>query len=120
MVTADDDRTVRAMIQSMFEAHAQVIMAEDGKSALEAVEKYKPDLLLLDDTMPAMTGLRLAEKLKADYPALTTHIIMLTASDRPQDRERAEAAGVMDYIMKPFDPYQLSAQVWQTLARIVR
>jgi len=111
ILVADDDRAVRAMIEAVLEHDAHVITAEDGLSALEAIRHHQPDLVLLDDIMPGMTGLRLLEKLREDPALRATRIIMLTSSDRPQDITRAANAGVIDYVLKPFDPQALAGKI---------
>ena len=119
LLTADDDRTVRMLIHSMFDGKACVLSVEDGHSALVAISVLKPDLVLLDDTMPGMTGMRLIETLRSDDHLCDTNVIMLTSSDRPKDIERALDAGAMDYILKPFDPARLKQTVWAALQQIV-
>jgi len=103
----------------MFDGKACVLSVEDGHSSLVAISVLKPDLVLLDDTMPGMTGMRLIETLRSDDHLCDTNVIMLTSSDRPKDIERALDAGAMDYILKPFDPARLKQTVWAALQQIV-
>ncbi len=107
LLAADDDRAVRALVESLFEPYARVLSAADGLAALEMVQHYRPDLLLLDDTMPGMTGMRLLDRLNQDDIIYKPKIVMLTSSDRPQDIARARGAGAIEYILKPFAPDSL-------------
>lgn len=116
ILTIDDDRIVRVMVESLFEHDAVVKAAADGKAGLELIRATNPDLVLLDDAMPEMTGLTLLETLHADPQLRHIRVIMLTSSDRPEDFARAEMAGALDYVLKPFRPGELARKVRQALA----
>jgi len=114
LLSVDDDRTICNMVEAMFSEHAIIITAANGKEGLEMIRGHRPDLVLLDDMMPEMTGMKLLETLRqeADMPS----VIMLTSSDRPQDIERAMNAGAADYVIKPFDPHLLAQKVYAQLS----
>jgi CheY-like chemotaxis protein len=115
ILVVDDDRAVRSMIESIFVKHARVMTAGDGCVARDMILQERPDMILLDDTMPGMSGLRLLDHLKEQGVSDGLRIVMLTSSDRPQDMVRAYEAGVMDYVLKPFNPVQLAEKIWTIL-----
>lgn len=119
ILVVDDDRAVRSVIESLFVKHARVVTAADGLAALEMILEERPDMVLLDDTMPGMSGLRLLDHLK-EKGLMGNHadhlqVVMLTSTDRPQDIARAFDAGVMDYVLKPFSPVLLAEKIWGIL-----
>jgi two-component system response regulator YesN len=75
--------------------------ANNGIVALQQAEKYRPDLALVDISMPYMDGLELAEQLKQNYPYL--FIILVTGHNEFEYARKAMRVGVMDYLLKPFD-----------------
>jgi DNA-binding response OmpR family regulator len=85
-----------------------VEVAEDGPSALEAVERFKPHLVTLDLMLPGMDGLEVAERLRAD-PELM--IIIVSARDQVPERIAGLRAGGDDYLVKPFDFEELVARI---------
>jgi len=85
-----------------------VAVAEDGRGALAELKRFKPQLVILDLMLPGVTGMELAERLRAD-PELM--IIMLTARDEVADRIAGLKAGADDYLVKPFDFEELVARI---------
>jgi len=81
----------------------QVLVAKNGKNALEQVKNQKPDLILLDVMMPEMDGLEACKRLKKDPATNSIPIIMLTAKGRKEDVVEAIAAGADSYVVKPFN-----------------
>ncbi|MCC6147395.1 MAG: response regulator [Anaerolineaceae bacterium] len=77
--------------------------ALDGRHGLELARRDKPDLILLDLTIPEIDGWTLAQKLKADPLTETIPIVALTAHTLPSDRKRALDAGCNGYLSKPLD-----------------
>ena len=90
----------------------------DGAQALEAVERVKPDLVILDLMLPGMDGIEICRKLRAGGDALP--IVMLTARDAEVDRVLGLELGADDYITKPFSPRELVARVKAVLRRSSR
>ena len=79
--------------------------AHDGKEALEMMEKYYPDVVLTDITMPYLNGLELSEIIVRDYPE--SAIILITGNNEFEYARRAVKLGVCDYIVKPFEKEEL-------------
>lgn len=80
-----------------------------ASAALDLVDSFKPQVLLLDIGLPVMDGYELARRLKARYPRGEMRIVALSGYGQPADRERAAKAGFDDYLVKPVEPSRLSA-----------
>lgn len=87
----------------------------DGRSALEAVVTFKPDLLVLDVMLPDMEGFEIARRLNADR--VQVPIIFLTARDATEDKVRGLTMGGDDYVTKPFSLEELVARIRTILRR---
>ena len=88
-----------------------IITAENGKEGLEKTIKEKPDIILLDVNMPVMDGFEMLEAL-TKYPEGTDcSVIILTVRSQKEDVARAEACGVRDYLVKPFDLDELLEKI---------
>jgi two-component system, cell cycle response regulator DivK len=81
----------------------EIITATDGKMGWDIAHAQKPDLVLLDLTLPEIDGWDLAGKLKADPETTRIKIVAITAHALPGDRKRALDAGCDGYITKPLD-----------------
>jgi CheY-like chemotaxis protein len=85
--------------------------AEDGVEGLEKVKKFFPDLILLDNIMPKMSGWELTKILKADPNYQEIPVIMLSALDDVKDKVEGFEMGVDDYITKPFNFSEVLARI---------
>ena len=116
ILVVEDDGPIRASIRRAlaYEGH-QVTEAADGQAALDAVSRSRPDLVLLDLTLPNVDGLEVCRRLRAagdDMP-----ILMVTARDAVDARVLGLDAGADDYLVKPFDISELNARVRALLRR---
>jgi DNA-binding response OmpR family regulator len=93
---------------------------EDGMAALRAARENTVDLALLDTRMSGMSGLDVCREPARGLPDRDAPVIMITAQSREADAEVGFAAGVDDYIIKPFSPRELSSQVTAVLNRVER
>ena len=100
IVLADDHVLVREGLRSLLEREGCQVLAEasDGLQALHEVESHKPDIVVLDITMPALNGLDAAREVARSYPK--TKSILLTQHDEDQYVLRALEAGVVGYVLK--------------------
>ena len=85
--------------------------AADGKEGLEKVKKINPDLILMDNIMPRMTGWELTKILKSDPRYKNIPIIMISALDDVKDKVEGFELGVEDYITKPFNFTEVFARI---------
>jgi DNA-binding response OmpR family regulator len=102
LVAEDEAHLVEALSFLMTRAGFDVAAAADGPTALAMIRQQRPDLVILDLMLPGCDGFEVLEALKADARTRDTRVIVLTARGREQDRLRAKALGVDDYVTKPF------------------
>ena len=92
----------------------EVVMAEDGEEALEMIQQDKPDLIILDNIMPKMTGWELTKilkKSKAYEHYRDIPIVMFSAMDAVKDKIEGFELGIEDYITKPFNFSEVLARI---------
>jgi diguanylate cyclase (GGDEF)-like protein len=112
ILVVDDSATIRAATTQMLEkmGHA-VTAAENGELALASYAHERPDLVLMDVTMPVMDGYAAAKQLRARSPDDWVPIIFLSGGDHEQDLERGIGAGGDDYLIKPASYVVLDAKI---------
>jgi len=110
ILVVDDEAIVRDSLLAWFRQDGhQVEVAASGKEALHLAAAARHDIALLDIKMPGMDGLELQQRLAAACPDLT--IVLMTAYASVESAVKAMKAGAYDYIIKPFDPDDLSALI---------
>ena len=103
ILTVDDSKTIRLIVAKAFKPFdCQIVEAANGVEGLEVAAREKPDIILLDVTMPVMDGFEMLTKLKADATLKGTPVIMLTAEAGRDNVLRIAKLGVRDYLIKPF------------------
>ena len=116
ILVADDDPHIRQLIVfALAKAGLDAIEAEDGETALSAVEAHHPDLLILDINMPRMDGIEVCRRLRA---VGTLPILFLSSRDDEIDRVLGIELGADDYVTKPFSPREVVARVMAILRRV--
>ena len=104
ILIVDDEPDCISIIQCRLEwCRYQVIIATNGEEGLQAAEKEKPDMILLDTNMPVMNGHEMLERLRKHPILKDTPVIMVTALCEKHDIAAASAIGVEDYVTKPID-----------------
>src|SRR2546421_10228598 len=115
VLVVDDDPDIRRLLRELLErAGFEVLDAPDGKAALREVFERRPDLVVLDVTMPELDGWKTLERIRdvSDVP-----VMMLTAAASEVEKVRALGAGADDYVVKPFGRQELVARVQALLRR---
>lgn len=108
VLTVDDSKTIRMIVKKAFRPYnCEVYEAENGVEGLSSVGSLKPDLIVLDITMPVMNGIEMLEKLKGVPEFQDIPVIMLTAESGKDNVMRIVKMGVKDYLVKPFKDVQL-------------
>lgn len=111
LVVDDEPNIVLSLEFLMQQAGFDVETAEDGEGALTKVEQSPPDLILLDISLPGISGFDVLEQLRQDSRYARLPIIMLTAHGREVEREKGLALGADDYVTKPFSTQALVDKV---------
>src|SRR5690349_20638252 len=96
IVAADDDPEIREGVKESLEPHT-VLLAPDGRAALDLVRAQKPDLVILDVVMPHRDGFSVCRAVKGDAALAGTRVLMLTAQEKMAEVEEGFAAGADDY-----------------------
>ena len=115
VLVVEDEPSARGLLVAILEDDGyQVRAVADGAAALEAVKTFRPDLALVDSGLPGINGAEVARRLRqaGDLP-----IIFVTGADTAADIHGAFRMGADDYILKPFDPEELSWRVQAVLRR---
>jgi two-component system, cell cycle response regulator len=116
ILTVDDSRTIRLIVGRAFKAYeCAIVEAANGEEGLAAAAREKPDLIILDVTMPVMDGVTMLGKLKADDALKATPVIMLTAESGRENVLQIARLGVRDYLVKPFKEEQLIEKVGRVI-----
>lgn len=112
VLTVDDSKTIRMIVKKAFKPFDCVVFeAENGIEGLAVASKEKPDLIVLDITMPVMNGVEMLDKLKSDPGLKEIPVIMLTAESGKDNVMQIVKMGVRDYMVKPFKGEQLIERV---------
>lgn len=108
ILTVDDSKTIRMIVKKAFKPYnCEMFEGENGVEGLAIAAKEMPDLIILDITMPVMTGIEMLGKLKAENDLKDIPVIMLTAESGKENVMQIVKMGVKDYIVKPFKGEQL-------------
>ena len=117
LVVDDDVDTVELLTKRLTTEGYHTSEAYDGERALQLVEEYGPDLIILDIKMPKVDGYEVCRRLKGSEDTRLIPIIMLTVKAKVPDKVKGLDIGADDYIPKPFDYRELSRRVryWSTV-----
>ena len=117
ILIVDDEPSIVVPIQFLMTQQGyNVMVAENGESALDIIYKYKPDLILLDIMLPRIDGYEVCEIVRLDPRYRDIKIIFLTAKGREVEIAKGLALGADAYITKPFSNTELVAKVKELLA----
>ena len=111
-------RLLRQSLEEIEETGCELIEAENGREALELIEKYKPDLVLLDVMMSEINGFEVCNTIKNKLKANDIYVIILTAKGQEIDRIKGMECGADEYITKPFDPDEIVEKAYKIIKMI--
>jgi DNA-binding response OmpR family regulator len=115
VLVVDDERKIRDLVRSYLERDGySVLVADSGQRALEAADRARPDLVVLDLMLPDLSGEEVARSIRSQSQI---PIIMLTAKASEDDRVTGLNLGADDYLVKPFSPRELVARIEAVLRR---
>lgn len=108
ILIADDEEHLRLLVHTtLANDEYRIIEARDGAEALSLAQAELPDLVILDWSMPRVTGIEALRTIREDRRTTTIPAIMLTARSQKIDRNQALSLGIRGYLVKPFSPLEL-------------
>ncbi|HZY41999.1 MAG TPA: response regulator [Anaerolineae bacterium] len=118
ILVVEDDNSLSMLLRLIMKFRQEewlLSSASNGLEALTQVEKFQPDLVLLDIMMPEMDGLEFARRVRADARWSNMTIVVLSALSDPNTRRKARDIGVQEYWTKPITPDELQAGLQRVL-----
>jgi CheY-like chemotaxis protein len=115
ILIVEDVEYNRDLLVQLLEDEYEILTAADGAAGIEAAARERPDLILMDLSLPGVDGWEATRRLKARSETENIPVIALTAHAMQGDEERARACGCDDYLTKPIDEDQLFATVARLL-----
>jgi CheY-like chemotaxis protein len=118
VVVADDDPDIRSLIVVAVERAGLTLLADvgDGLSAIDKIREFKPDLALLDVSMPGLNGLEVTRAIRSDVETADAMVFILSAAVDQTAVDAGFAAGADAYMTKPFSPKTLAEQLVALIA----
>lgn len=121
LLLIDDDPNLILLVKDYLEFRGyEVITAENGREALEVLEQDVPDMIICDVMMPEMDGYSLVSAIRSDPKTSWIPVLFLSAKGQSQDRVKGLNIGADVYMVKPFEPEELVAQVESSLKQASR
>jgi DNA-binding response OmpR family regulator len=118
VLVVDDEEAIAEAVRARLESEGyRVVVAADGAQALDAADRERPDLVVLDLMLPGMDGLEVCKQLQRDR---WVPVLMLTARTEEADKVAGFAVGADDYLTKPFSLRELAVRVRAILRRAER
>jgi two-component system, cell cycle response regulator len=117
LVVDDILANVRLLEAKLSAEYFDVVTAMNGLDALDAIQRTKPDIVLLDVMMPGIDGIEVCRRVKANPATQHIPIVMVTALDQPEDRVRGLEAGADDFLTKPVNDISLFCRI-KSLVRL--
>lgn len=110
ILVCDDEPNIRRLLEVLFVRAGHVVFtARDGCEAIKEIRTKKPDLVVLDVILPAMSGYDVLDHVRRDSAVCDTFIVMLSALTRDSDVYQAYHRGADAFLTKPFNPRELTA-----------
>ncbi|KEJ04336.1 chemotaxis protein CheY [Clostridium botulinum A2B7 92] len=117
ILIVEDEISIRGFVKVNLKMNNfDVIEAETGEEGIEKARKHKPDVVVLDIMLPGVDGLEVCKTLRQEFPNMG--IIMLTAKSQDTDKVSGLEYGADDYIIKPFNPLELTLRIKAILRRV--
>ncbi len=121
LLVIDDELSIRMLLENFLGKEYNVVTKKDGQEGLEYLEEGEmPDLIIADVQMPNIDGYAFLEKVRASGFFNNVPVIMLSGIESSQERVKCLKMGADDYIVKPFNPEELSIRINNILKRICK
>ena len=118
LAVVEDNADNRLLLQALLGDRYDLVEYDNGTSALQGIAAHRPDLVLLDISLPGMDGNEILQHIRRDVALQSLPVIALTAHAMAGDREKFLAAGFNDYITKPIvDETHLFAAIERLLGK---
>jgi CheY-like chemotaxis protein len=118
VVLADDDPSITSLLRVTLSRQGFTChIAEDGEQALTVTKRVKPHALVLDVNMPNLDGFEVLAELRRDSSTRDVRVLLLTACEQESDIVRGFGLGTDDYVVKPFNPMEVTARVKRLVGR---
>jgi len=112
ILLGDADNAIVKFVTLILENEGyRVLVAMDGEEVLEKVGRFRPDLVLMDITLPRKNGYQVCRLLKEDAVLKSLPVLFLSAKSQPSDRFWAKRVGADGFLAKPFDPADLLREI---------
>jgi CheY-like chemotaxis protein len=105
VLVVDDDQGILDSFEVLLGDQCNLVKAENGREALHILETDTPELMFLDIKMPGISGIDVLKKLQTDRKRVD--VVVITASTQEGVEEEARSLGVIDYLKKPFDVFDV-------------
>jgi CheY-like chemotaxis protein len=115
LIVEDEENIVESLTFLLQREGMRTTSVFDGAQAIGAIERLRPDVLILDVMLPGIDGLEILRKIRSTPRMRDLPVVMLTARMQQQDRRRAEEIGVNAFVTKPFS----NAEVVMTVKRLM-
>ena len=119
ILIVDDEAHIRLLLEQTFEEFedegVEILMAENGREALEVIEEERPDMVFLDVMMPELSGFEVCSSVKGNDDLKGTYVVLLTAKGQELDKKKGIEVGADLYMTKPFDPDEVFSKARQVL-----
>lgn len=116
LVVDDEPHIVRLVSFALSNHGYEVLEACDALEGIELASRHRPDLVLMDVMMPAVSGLEAVKRLKEDPATADIPVVMLSARSQSYEQQAGLEAGALAYICKPFTPKELVQRVSEIIA----
>jgi CheY-like chemotaxis protein len=118
ILVAEDDATQRQLyVEVLVHAGYRVLEAADGAHTIKIAHEQRPDLVIVDVSMPGMSGWNVVRQLREDYSLGALRVVMVTGLSETWDRDASIAAGADSHLTKPLAPERLLAEIKRVLGR---
>ncbi len=117
LIVEDDEKILKALSARLLANDFEVVVAMDAMNAMSQAARHKPDLVLLDISMPAGNGITVARNIQKNATLSNTRVIFMTASKDPAFKSEAMELEPVAYLEKPFESKELLDAVHEAFAQ---
>lgn len=111
VMVVDDVDINRELLERVFEGVSDLVSLNSGEAALEVIDSFMPDVILLDVMMPGISGYDVCRHIRSNENLKAMKVIMLSARAMREDHEKGLESGADEYISKPFNAFELRDRI---------